>query len=497
METKPIWLAGYDHHGKVYIVGNHIEREIKQPYINYVLHIFNIYKLNNLEASGIVRTDINAEYNKLIHRRHFISYPFEWTANMYKDAVLFHLNLFLQLEQHGLTLKDALPNNIVFDFCKPIFVDFLSIVPQKDLKSESWLMTGKNYAEPRYAVFDVMFEPFILISFMAMAEKKYGLSRRMLAEKSCNTDGRVPRWKDVYPGSVLKYGWWGKVLIKHLIKKLLGISSELPVYPQKPSNLFRLLSSKEGLTFTDFTSQLMQFVESVDVTPPQSAYFSYYDAKNEKFDFSDQTLWLAKQKAVAKIMDSEKPSTMLDIGANTGWFSILAAQRGIKVIATDVDESSIDALYLYSKQKKLKILPLLISFDNMTRQIFGKTYSDLEYRDRNFKATPLYVPATDRLKSDMVLCLGLLHHLVLGIGMQLSEVFGILSKLVRKTLILEFIELQDKLIQEEPSFFTHIGKYSSEKYNIETVIEETKRYFNSYDIVDSHPKTRKFLICRK
>jgi len=497
MRTNPIWLAGYDNHGKVYIDTNHIEREIYPNYLHYALNILESYKTNNLEKIGIVHTDIDKGNKKFIHRKHLISYPFEWTANMYKDAVLFHLNLFLKLEQHGLTLKDALPNNIVFDFCKPIFVDFLSIVEKNNLKYESWLMKDKSYMEPRYSVFDQMFIPFILVPFMAMAERKYDLSRRMLAEQSCNCDGGVPRWQDVYSGSILKYGLRSKVLIKHLIKKLFMMHSEMPIYPRKPSKLFRLLSSKLELTFADFCSQLIKFVEAVDVTPPKSAYLSYYDAKSENFDLSDQSQWHTKQKTVAKIIDLEKPNTMIDIGANTGWFSILAARRGIKVIAIDVDESSIDALYLYAKQNDLKILSLLISFDNMTRQIFGMNCSDLEYIDRDFKAVPLYRPATERLNTDMVLCLGLLHHLVLGNGMPLADALGILSKLATKTLILEFVELHDKLIQEEPTFFKHIDKYSSNKYNIGAVIEKSKQYFNYCYIMDSHPKTRKLLICRK
>jgi SAM-dependent methyltransferase len=241
----------------------------------------------------------------------------------------------------------------------------------------------------------------------------------------------------------------------------------------------------------------VQFVAAVDVTPPQSGYVSYYDAKGEKFDLADQSCWQDKQKAVAKIIDSEKPDTMLDIGANTGWFSILAARRGIKVIATDVDESSIDTLYLYSKQNHLQILPLLISFNNMTRQIVGVDCSDSEYNDRNFKSAPLYLPATERLKSDMVLCLGLLHHLVLGEGLSWADVLGILSELTKKTLVLEYVDLQDKLIQGEPSFFKNIGKYSVNTYNIEAVMGATNRYFNSCEVLDSHPETRKLLICRK
>jgi len=491
-------LLGYDYRCSVFDAGDHIRRIVSPEYYRFAEEIYRIYKNNNLNKIGIVNTELDIESKNLIHEKHIISYPFEWTANMYKDAVLFHLNLFLKLDRHKLTLKDALPNNIVFDFCNPVFVDFLSIVQTCNLKHETWFIKKNNYTEPRFAIFKVMFIPFMLAPLMAMAKNKYDQSRRMLSERACNCSGGIPRRQDVYPGgSLLKYGVVGKTLLKYLVKKLLLRNNELPIYSRKPFYLFRLLLSKQKSTFVDFCVQLTQFVEAADVIPPKSGYLSYYGDKGEKFDLSDRSCWQDKQKTVSKLIDSEKPDTLLDIGTNTGWFSILAAQQGIKVIATDVDESSIDALYLYSRQNHLPILPLLIPFENMTRQIFGMDCNDPEYSDRNFKATPLYLPATERLKSDMVLCLGLLHHLALGNGMSLADIIGILSKLTTKTLVLEYVDLQDRLIQGELSFFTHIDEYSANTYNIAVVMGEANRRFNSCEVVDSHPMTRKILICRK
>lgn len=490
-------LAGYDNRGIVYDSGDFILRKVNANYFQEIEQIYHIFRHINLDQLGIVETEIDCDNNILKHKKYLISYPFEWTANMYKDAVLFHLNLFLQLDHHELTLKDAIPNNIVFHFYKPFFVDFLSIVQTRNLKQEKWLLNlNNNYKEPRFSVFDVMFIPFVLIPFMAFAEKKYALSRQILSLQACNC-GRTPQWKDLYYSCLVKYGLWSIDLVKHLIKKLLARNSEFPVYPPNFLKLFSILSSKKKSSFTDFCLQLIQFVEAVDVSPPKSGYLSYYDAKGEDFDLSDQSCWQDKQKAVAKIIDSEKPDTMLDIGANTGWFSILAARRGINVIATDVDESSIDTLYLYAKQNHLQILPLIISFTNMTRQIFGVDCNDPEFRDRNFKAAPLYLPATERLQSDMVLCLGLLHHLVLGEGNSICHIFEVLSELSRKTLVMEYVDLEDELIVNEPSFFKRISDYKKNTYNIEVVINQGKRYFTSVETVASHPDTRTILVFNK
>jgi hypothetical protein len=90
-----------------------------------------------------------------------------------------------------------------------------------------------------------------------------------------------------------------------------------------------------------------------------------------------------------------------------------------------------------------------------------------------------------------------LHHLVIGSGISLADVIGILSELTIKTLVLEYVDLQDKLIQGELSFFKNITSNTVNTYTIEAVIDETKKQFNSCEVLDSHPETRKLLICRK
>ena len=57
----------------------------------------------------------------------FISYPYEWSFDMLKDAALHTLDLLLHSGRHGFTLKDATAYNIQFPGHRPIFIDILSI----------------------------------------------------------------------------------------------------------------------------------------------------------------------------------------------------------------------------------------------------------------------------------------------------------------------------------------------------------------------------------
>ncbi|HEY3375029.1 MAG TPA: hypothetical protein VGK02_08220 [Candidatus Aquicultor sp.] len=484
-------IVGYDNNGTVYDGGGFIVRKLAPGYLDIAKGIFDLYKELDLKRYGIVDTDFIETDRLFHHRKYIISYPFEWTANMFKDAIMFHLNLLLELEKHSLTLKDALPSNIVFDFCKPIFVDFLSIVRKDKLQNESWLLDGTNYSDPRFAVFDRMFNPFMLVPLMEIAKNDYASARSMLSERACNCSGTAPRWDDLYPSSALSSL---KMLAKNLPKRALGRSVEPNINYRRVAEVRQLISTKERLSFADFTRKMLEFVADTEVTPPKSAYVSYYENKSEAFDITNQSRWENKHKNVYSVVANAKPKRVLDLGANTGWFSILAEKLGAEVISTDIDESSVDSLYLYSRDNKLKILPLVLSFDDLTKEIFGVTYDETGYKGRDFKTNPLFMPATARFRSDLVLCLGLIHHLVLGEGKEISETFKILSKLSQKVLVLEYVDLNDELIKNEPSFFKNLSKYTETNYNIEVMINAGKQYFKDVQVLDSHPETRKLLI---
>jgi len=465
-------ITGYDNRSLLYDTGELMLRKVDPEYFETIKLVYDIYETNKLDKMGVVVTKMDQQPNCLNHVKHITSHPFEWTANMYKDAVLFHLQLFECLDKYGLTLKDALPGNIVFNNCNPVFVDFTSLVPRDKLGDEEWLFDGIFYREPRFAVIDRMLIPFMLIPLMAFVNKDYALVRNMLSEKACNCPGGTPVWSDLYTDHTG------------------GNYSQL-------STIRNLLKKKETMDFASVIHKIFALVDNLDVDPTKSGYLDYYDNKNENFDFDDSSGWSDKQLNVQKILNKYLPEKVLDIGSNTGWFSILAANHGAEVISTDIDESSIDFLYLVAQKEKLSILPLLMSFDNLTREIYGMDCQDKVYKNRDFKGIPLFLPATTRLKADLVLCLGLLHHLILGLGREIGNVLEVLARLTGRHLLLEFISLEDKLVQDHPAFFKNIDNHSKSTYNLHIIIDEGKKFFKSVQVMDSENKARKLLLFEK
>ena len=90
MKASAMPLLGFDQNGQVFDVGHVIHRRIRDDYKERVAKLYRRYKSNDLDKKGIVETALR-EDGSLEHRKLTTSYPFEWPANMFKDAVLFHL----------------------------------------------------------------------------------------------------------------------------------------------------------------------------------------------------------------------------------------------------------------------------------------------------------------------------------------------------------------------------------------------------------------------
>jgi hypothetical protein len=103
-----------------------------------------------LDDERVVRTesaqDTAALRGLLVHEpagvlRHeripFVSYPYEWTFSMLKDAALLQLDLLLSALDHELVLKDATPYNVQFKGAKPVFVDVGSFERMRE--GEAWV----------------------------------------------------------------------------------------------------------------------------------------------------------------------------------------------------------------------------------------------------------------------------------------------------------------------------------------------------------------------
>jgi SAM-dependent methyltransferase len=469
--VAPTRLFGFDEDGEVFDLGDLILRRIRESRKADVAAVHRTYERARLAAKGIVETRLRSD-GDLEHRKLVVSYPYEWPANMYKDAVLFHLRLIAALDSDGLTLKDALPNNILFDHTRPVFVDFLSLVPRERLAEAAWLGAG-SHADPRFVVARKMLLPYMILPLLFMARGAYRIARDLLSWRSCNCEGEPPSWLEL----LAAHGRPSRTWLRRYLRSL-RIAAEL-----LPARYWTRRRKPDA--FDSLLTRLLEQVRSLDVTPPLSAYSYYYDEKKEEISFDSPGEFPPKQRAVHGLLRAKAPRTVLDLGANTGWYSVLAAREGASVIALEEDESCVDILYGRAKRQDLSVLPLKLAFGELTRAIHGA---------RALGGTPLYRAGVERLRADLVLVLGLLHHLVLGEGRSIEDVFATLSRLAERTLVVEFVSLDDEKIREDPAFFPNLLRFDVGTYNLDLVREAGLRHFAKVEVQPSHPGSRTLLV---
>src|SRR5690606_27833646 len=114
--------------------------------------------------------------------------------------------------------------------------------------------------------------------------------------------------------------------------------------------------------------------------PRSPTRWSSYAGSFPQSGADPQPDWNDKQRSVAKILKSLQSGTLLDIGCNTGWYSILAAQLGLSVVSMDTDGTCIDALYRHAKENELNITPVVGSFFSPVIAHGPRFYDSLEKR---------------------------------------------------------------------------------------------------------------------
>lgn len=416
----------------------------------------------------------------------FVTCPHEWSASMLRDAALLHVDLFLALAPHGLTIKDWHPFNLLFRDTEPVFVDFASILPDAALAEEAYLASARaprayawlwdRRAALLYAMYRRMFLPHFLLPLSLMHRGEHALARTRMRQTVLNAASSAITQTEVF-------GARGRRRRRH---------------DRKERRVRRSLVGG-GTAKRRFFLGLRRRLERLRVGRSASGYADYYEAKGEWFDFAPSPAWTAKQRVVHETLERQQPTSVLDLGCNTGWFSVLAARRGCRVLATDVDEACVDTLHARARREGLPILPLVVDLCDPTPALEPLAFPDEPGRSLLGGTGPLVASFEERAACDLVLALALVHHLVLGRGLDLEDVAARLARLARCGLVVEFVAREDPLVAEEPGFFPALAADPglARGYALEPFVAALRRHFPVVDAHPSHPPTRTLLVCRR
>ena len=447
---------GIDRHARLFKYDDKVIRAIQPEFSDFYKKILDDKVVKKLIDDNIlIQTKISPlrldGYGLVLEHPllPFISYPFEWTPSMLKDAARNILKLNLALLKNGLTTQDAHPWNVMFDGTMPKFVDFTSII--KTSPNARWDAVGE-------------FNAYCLNSLRLMSKGYSTTVRSALHEIFRYPDPDLVR--DLCKDNQTIYSYVQDVLGK--IVKYLSCSAQHDTMLEGIKQIERMIEE----------------VESINVKPRASEWSNYYSGENELPIYDGSIGGLnsirtatPKHALIDSLLERIKPETVLDIGCNRGLYSQMAASRGAKVIGIDMDEQALDQMYHDSKSIGSYVLPLYLNAIAPMEAI-------------GFKEIP-FPSVTERLQSECVLCLALVHHFVFKKSqMDFKHIAKLLSSYSKKYLIVEFVPKEDK----------HVSKWYTDRHNwytAENFKSELGRYFKGVKVHQSFPATRLIFFCEK
>lgn len=469
-------LAGFDNAGELFIYEGRVLRGIHRDHASTVRRVLSICEANDLFSHGIIQTHQVSkipisllQYEMLLEHEHLpiVSYPHEWSASMFKEAALLHVALFERLQKHGLTLNEWTPLNIMFAGTRPVFVDFTSIVPIDVLSAEhrpeaaspKWFAgMWDDTSKAIYEIYRTTYVPHFALPLAMMDLGHPARARQRVYETTLNTGKDRITKNEVFRDSLV-------ARMKYELENLR----------------FQFLLREKGPLKNQFFKAIRHSIASRKVATSARPHSTYYEDASQDFPWEPDDSWTNKQLSVYEALTRFQPATVLDLGSSTGWFSMLAAKLGSKVVAVDLDESSVDRLFAEARRERMDILPLVANLVRPLPPVNAGVYPD------------------ERLRSEMVLALAIVHHLALGQSHSFDEIAATLGKLSTKYLLVEFVDLTDEMIASDRTFFPayNTAPDSFTWYLKENLITALKWHFAEIEEMPSHPATRTLLLCRR
>ena len=359
-----------------------------------------------------------------------VSYPYEWTFEMLRDAALLQIDVTRTAVAAGFSVKDASSYNVMFDGVRPVFVDVGSF--EKPLRTEAW---------PGYRQFTELF----LNPLVVQAAGGVGFNQWLR-------------------GSVEGIGLAETVAIVPLRRRLrkgLGVHVTLQARAERKHTAAEVAAGPTGLTgqrragfsptlLTAQLNNLEKTVRGLRWKAQRSVWSDYSDRSH----YVGQDL-LAKEAFVAAAVEAVSPALVLDLGANDGLFSLLAAEHGAtRVVAADFDHLVVDRLYRHLRETgETRILPIVLDLVNPSP---GAGWRSRERRS-----------FVDRVRPDLVLCLAVVHHLALTNTIPLDEIVDFLAEF-GANLVVEFPHPDDPMVSrlmghKRPGLFDHYTRDNWER----------------------------------
>jgi SAM-dependent methyltransferase len=335
----------------------------------------------------------------------FLSYPYEWTFSMLKDAALLQLDLLLDALEHDLVLKDASPYNVQFKGARPVFIDIGAF--ERLRPGELW--TGYRQFCMLY-LFPLLLQALKGVGFQPWLRGSVdGISAAEIRGLMSFRD----RFRRGLPINVF--------LQARLAQRDVGGADAIKREAKRTGAERELIRAN--------VRKMRKLVKRLVWRATPSEWVGY--AGHNTYDESDAR---RKDAFVREAVASRPWRLAWDLGCNNGRHSRIAAEGAQHVVALDADAATVEVLYRELREEGNEtILPLTMNLADPSPA--------LGWRGRERKSLP------ERGRPDLVLALALVHHMAIGSNVPVREVVDWLASL-GAALVVEFPTREDPMVRK-------------------------------------------------
>ncbi|ANW05325.1 hypothetical protein LMTR13_05755 [Bradyrhizobium icense] len=335
----------------------------------------------------------------------FVSYPYEWTFGMLKDAALLHLELMLAALEEDFILKDSSPYNVQWHGARPVFID----IPSFEV-----LLPGQPWVGYRQFC-ELFLYPLMLLAYKRVDFRPW-LRGSIDGISAASLQPLLSLRDLVRPGVAMH------VVAHNALQRR---------YSGGKGNVRGALADAgfdKGLIVRNVLN-LRKIISRMALGSSKTAWSNY--ARAHSYGEAD---FAAKCAFVRSATGSRRWRRVWDLGCNTGTFSKIVAKHANYVVAMDGDWMAVEHLYQSLKRDPCggSILPLVIDLSDPS--------PGQGWRGRERKPLP------DRGKPDLTLCLALIHHVVIGENVPMTDFIDWLASL-GTALVIEFIGRDDEMVE--------------------------------------------------
>ena len=334
----------------------------------------------------------------------FVSYPYEWSFGMLRDAALLHLELLEAALAEDLVLKDSSPYNVQWRGSQPVYIDLGSF--ERLTPGEPWL---------GYRQFCMLFlYPLLLQAYKGVPFQPW--LRGSLEGITPEQLRSVMSLRDL-----LRRGVFTHVYLHARLERGRGETA------REVKRELRAAGFKKELIVAN-VRRLAKLIRRLEWSPSRSTWSGYEPTTS--YEEADAR---RKEDFVRGAIGSQRWDLVWDLGCNVGRFARLAAERSRYVVALDADGAVVEQLYRELKEEgSTSILPLAVDVLDPS--------PGLGWRGRERR------PLTERGEPDLTLCLALVHHLSIGGNVPVRDVVDWLASL-RSAVVVEFPTRDDPQVR--------------------------------------------------